>query len=358
MQALEEYPCPSCGSELNYDAVKKSLKCLHCGTVIPIQSSTEVLKEQPISVFKEAEKIPIAAVPVVVYKCSKCGQETQEAGDIAFFECRNCGNNVVNPEAYATRSISPAGIIPFKISKQDALDRFANWIGKGFWNDSDLKKLSLADQLEGHYVPFWTFDCQTENDWSGYSGRYYYETVRRRNANGEEITEQVRHTDWTWRSGSFSRFFDDVLVCGNKTIPQERINAVYPYQLQDLVVFDEEYLLGWNARAYDKDLPETYLLARRLMDREIAAEAVSRLTADTYRDLNVQTAYSAETFKQVILPVWLCRYLFKGKTYHFIINGQTGVISGNKPLSVSKIATAVVIAILVIAALYFFSKSG
>ncbi|MBO9593052.1 MAG: hypothetical protein J7599_09085 [Niabella sp.] len=358
MQAFEEYPCPNCGSELNYDASKSSLKCLHCGTAFAIQQSTEVIEERSISIFKDAETIPIAPVQVVVYRCSKCGQETQKEGDVAFFECRNCGNNVVNPAAYATRSITPAGIIPFKISKQEALDRFANWIGKGFWNDSDLKKLSLADKLEGHYVPFWTFDCHTENDWSGYSGRYYYETVRRRNANGEETTEQVRHTDWTWRSGSFERFFDDVLICGNNAIPQDRINDVYPYLLKDVVVFDDEYLLGWNARAYDKNLSETYQLARSVMNRKIEEDAVSRLAEDTYRDLRVDTRYSGETFKQVILPVWLCQYLFKGKTYHFIINGQTGSISGNKPLSVSKIATAVVIGILVLIALYFFSKSG
>ncbi|SDC34285.1 hypothetical protein [Niabella drilacis] len=358
MQAFEEYPCPNCGSELNYDAAKSSLKCLHCGAVFAIQKSTEVIEERNISIFKDAETIPIAPIQVAVYRCSKCGQETQEAGDVAFFECRNCGNNVVNPAAYTTRSISPAGIIPFKISKQDALDRFAQWIGKGFWNDSDLKKLSLTDKLEGHYVPFWTFDCQTGNQWSGYSGRYYYETVRRRNASGEEVTEQVRHTNWTWRTGSFELFFDDVLVCGNKAIPQDRINDIYPYLLNDVVVFNDEYLLGWNARAYDKDLSETYRLARTIMDRKIEQEAISRLAEDTYRDLRVQTDYSGETFKQIILPVWLCQYLFKGKTYQFIINGQTGVISGTKPLSVSKIATAVVIAVLIIAAIYFFTRSG
>lgn len=355
MAALKEHNCPNCGSELNYDADKNDLKCLHCGAVFSIEKSTELLTETGINVFNEATLIPISVINTVVYKCTRCGQETEASADIAFFECRSCGNNVVNPEAYSTRAITPTGIIPFSISKQEALDAFANWIGKGFWNDGDLKKLSVADKLVGHYVPFWTFDCDTQNSWQGYAGRYYYKTVTRRNANGQTVQEQIRHTDWTFRSGSFERFFDDILVCGNKMIPQAQINDVYPYNLSAALRFDEEYLLGWQAKAYDKDLQETYNLARRIIDGKVEAEAVSYLQQDTYRDLQVQTQYRKETFKQIILPVWLCQYLFKGKSYYFILNGQTGKISGDKPLSVSKITAAIIIALLIIVALYFLS---
>ncbi len=293
---------------------------------------------------------------IITYKCTKCGKETQATEDIAFFECSSCGNNVINPGAYSTRNITPTGIIPFTISKQEALDAFAQWIGKGFWNDSGLKKLALADELQGHYVPFWTFDCETDNNWQGYSGRHYYERVAIQNANGEQVTQQVEKTAWTFRSGSFERFFDDVLVCGNKKIPQELVNDVYPYNLQEVVVYKPEFLLGWDARAYDRDLDETYRIARNIIERRVYDEAIEYLNDDTYKDLQVQTHYSNETFKQIILPVWLCQYIFKGKQYQFIINGQTGKISGNKPLSASKIATAVIIAVIIIVVLYIMSK--
>ena len=356
MQQLKESPCPNCSSELNYDADKHALKCLHCGAVFPIAKSNEVIEENSIAIFNNAANISIPAVTTVTYKCSKCGQETQAAADIAFFECRNCGNNVLNPQAYNTRTITPTGIIPFQLSKQEAIDIFKNWIGKGFWNDSSLKELSLTDKLEGHYIPFFTFDCQTDNYWEGYAGSYYYETIRTRDANGKEITQTVQRTRWYWRTGSFEQFFDDVLVCGNNRIPQEQINKIYPFNLQQLDVFDPDYLLGWQAKAYDKDLNETYNVAKGFIDERIHLEAARQLADDTYKDLRVQSQYTNETFKQVILPVWICQYLFKGKTYQFIINGQTGAISGNKPLSASKIAIAIIIGIVIIILLYAASQ--
>jgi DNA-directed RNA polymerase subunit RPC12/RpoP len=356
MQFLKEHPCPNCNSELNYDADKNALKCLHCGAQFPIEKSSQVVEENNIQLFKDAAAIPLEPVVTVTYKCSKCGQETQAGADIAFFECRNCGNNVLNPEAYKTRTITPTGILPFQLSKQEALDIFKQWIGKGFWNDSSLKELSLADKLEGHYIPFFTFDCHTYNHWEGYAGTYYYETIRTKDANGKEVTQNIQRTRWYWREGSFERFFDDILVCGNKRITQEQINTIYPFNLQQVELFNPEYLLGWHAQAFDKALSDTFNAARNEIDNRVHQEAAQRLADDTYKDLSVQTRYTSETFKQVILPVWLCQYLFKGKTYHFIINGQTGAISGKKPLSASKIVIAIIIAIIIIAVLYGMSQ--
>lgn len=348
MSNFKEFPCPNCSSELNYDAEKNGLKCLHCHSVFSIEKSNEIIEEKTINTFKDAISAQANQVIDVVYKCSKCGQETTSHGTVAFLECQNCGNNAINPEAYKTKIITPSCIIPFTISKDKAMETFVNWIGKGFWNDNSLKDLSIADSLIGHYIPFWTFDAQTENHWSGESGTYYYETRTYRDENGDEQTESIQRTRWRYREGSFSHFFDDILICGNKEIGQDYINKIYPYNLEELQPMSEEYLLGWESKAFDKDMNESYGLSKDHIENQINGMASDSLADDTYRGLEVSTHFSEETFKHIILPVWFCNYLFKGKKYYFIINGQTGVIHGEKPLSASKIVVTVLITLVLI----------
>lgn len=356
MSNFKEFPCPNCSSELNYDAEKNDLKCLHCHAVFSIEKSNVIIEEKEIDSFKNAINLQAVSINEVNYKCSKCGKETHLQQDIAFFECENCGNNVINPEAYATKTIVPSAIIPFSISKQKAMETFVDWIGKGFWNDSSLKELSIADSLVGHYIPFWTFDAHTCNDWSGQSGTYYYTSSQYRDANGNTQTKSVRNTKWEYKSGQFQELFDDVLICGNKDITQDDINKIYPFHLEDLKPLNEKYLLGWNAKAFDKDMSESYNLSKVYMNIRINQIATKHLTNDTYSDLEVATDFSEETYKHVVLPIWFCEYLFKDKKYHFIINGQTGKIDGDKPLSTPKIVTAVVLVLLFIILIVVFAN--
>ena len=43
--------------------------------------------------------------------------------------------------------------------------------------------------------------------------------------------------------------------------------------------------------------------------------------------------YSNKTFKHVLLPLWISAYRYKGTVYQFVINAQTGKITGNSPTS-------------------------
>lgn len=353
MAKLKEFPCPNCSSELNYDAEKRNLICLHCSYVVEISKNAVLITENAINDFKELPKNSLEEIiSKDRYKCSKCGCETEFSTDIAALECSQCGNNVVNIEAYDTHSIRPSSIIPFFISKNKGIEIFKDWVGKGFWNDTSLKDLAITESLEGHYVPFWTFDANTHNNWSGYSGSYYYVEESYTDSDNRRQTRSVQKTDWDYREGEFSLFFDDVLICGNKEISQDYINEIYPYELEKLETLDEKYLLGWHAKAFDKDTNECFEIFKDYAKKIIYSKSEDKLRQDTYRDLEVNTTFSDETYKHIILPIWHCLYLFKGKKYSFIINGQTGKISGEKPLSTTKIVGAVVIIIIVIVLLF------
>jgi ribosomal protein L37AE/L43A len=353
MSTLKEFPCPNCNSELNYDADKSGLSCLHCNSVFPINIEKALIKEIDIESFRtlmfQVEKDNYQ----LDYSCSKCGKTNTVSSSLSFFECENCGNNVINTAAYQEKKVSPQGIIPFAVSKEKAINTFNEWIGKGFWNDSDLKKMSLINNLKGLYIPFWTFDCTTFNQWSGQSGTYYYETEYYTDEEGNEQSKSVQRTRWHYKEGEFTHHSNDVLITDNQEIEQNLIDKIYPYHLDQLVPMNDSYLLGWSAKTYENKMEACYNLYKEKVEEVITAISAEYLKDDTYTDLQVATTFSNETYKHIILPIWYCTYLFKGKNYFFIINGQTAKIYGDKPLSTTKITFAIILAIIIIALLIF-----
>ena len=53
------------------------------------------------------------------------------------------------------------------------------------------------------------------------------------------------------------------------------------------------------------------------------------------------------------LPVWMAAYKYRGKTYRFVVNGQTGRVQGERPYSAWKIAAAVILGLILAGAIGF-----
>ncbi len=65
---------------------------------------------------------------------------------------------------------------------------------------------------------------------------------------------------------------------------------------------------------------------------------------DTTSQIVVQPTFSQISYKHVLLPVWMATYQYKNKTYQYMINGQTGDVSGSFPYSVIKVTLLVILA--------------
>ncbi len=89
------------------------------------------------------------------------------------------------------------------------------------------------------------------------------------------------------------------------------------------------------------------------MDRVIARDVRMDIGGDRQRIDAIQTRVSDVTFKHVLLPVWVAAYRYGGKSYRFVVNGQDGKVSGERPYSAIKIALAVLAAMIVGAAIAY-----
>jgi hypothetical protein len=212
--------------------------------------------------------------------------------------------------------------------------------------------------MNGVYVPFWTFDADTASRYSGERGEHYYETRTvnvRVNGRTERREERVRKTRWYPASGRVSRDFDDVLVMASRSLPPRLGNELTPWDLGALTAYTPEFLAGFQAEGYTVPLADGHLQAQDRMSDVIREDIRRDIGGDEQRIHDVDTNWSNETFRHILLPVWMAAYKYNGKSYRFLVNGQTGEVQGERPWSIWKIGFAVIVVLCLILAVVYLS---
>ncbi len=357
-----QLPCPSCGSQLRYSAEDKKISCGHCGYLEDIDDCNDKVVEKSLAdAVNQVSSYTPEDLGKKVFDCGNCGSKFMVEADKIKVNCGFCGSRNVNVEAYDHNLIQPIGIIPFYISRGEAEKRFVRWINKGFFHPSKLKRMAAIEDLHGIYIPFWTYDAQSESQWSGEAGHYHTRTMRVA-VNGKMQTQQVQEVRWQRRSGHLSHFLDDVLVVASAQLEQLHMRRILPYRLEEVVNFDPRLMIGWEAEVYSVEVDEGYQKAEIAMDQIIRQMCSAQLGGETQRNLHIRSQKTKQTFKHIILPVWLASYTYQDKVYHFTINGQTGKVYGQKPKSWIKIIATIIIVALLFAAfmygVYYLRESG
>lgn len=348
---LEEFrfPCSQCGSDLRFAPGQEELKCPHCGHVQTLDLSEGRAEAQTEMDFRTALDRGMSGAEYEetrVLACPSCGAQTEVSQAEQATRCPFCDTPVVT-DTGTHRHIKPQGVIPFVIDERTAREGMQKWLGRLWFAPNELKQYARAGRaMNGIYVPYWTYDADTKSTYRGQRGTAYYEnrTVIR---NGKRETERVRKIRWTPVSGRVARFFDDVLVLASKSLPKRYTDGLEPWNLRDIAAYRPEILAGFRAEGYQVELDEGFDLAREIMDRQIRQDVRRDIGGDEQRIDHVATHVSDITFKHVLLPVWLAAYKYRGKTYRFVVNGQTGKVQGERPWSAWKIAFAVLIALII-----------
>jgi hypothetical protein len=110
-----------------------------------------------------------------------------------------------------------------------------------------------------------------------------------------------------------------------------------PFPTEQLVPYDPSFVAGWVVEQYQIDLIAAAQRSRERMDRALEGFCAKEVPGDTHRNLRVHASYSNQTFKHILVPVWLLAYQYGSKNFQVAINGFTGKIAGNYPLSWVKI---------------------
>ena len=255
--------------------------------------------------------------------------------------CDFCGSSALVPYEEIKEAFSPESLLPMKVSESQVRDDIRRWYGSRWFAPNKLKRAALTDTVKGLYIPYWTFDAQVHADWTAESGYYYYETETYRDADGKQQTRQVRKVRWQPSSGAVDHFFDDELVAASRGVQPDLLRKVEPFPTEQLTPYKAGYLSGWVVERYQIDLLGAARQARAAMDRKMISLCAQQVPGDTHRNLNVNSDYSGQTFKHVLVPVWLLTYNYGTRAFQVVINGFTGAMAGRYPKSWVKILLAV-----------------
>ena len=301
-----------------------------------------------------AQQLPDTEIEVTrVTTCPNCAAQVEFAPAQHATECPFCATPVV-ADTGTHRHIKPRGVLPFALSEENAREAMKNWLGGLWFAPNGVQEYARKGrQMQGIYVPYWTFDADTQSHYSGQRGTVYYvtQTVVR---DGKRMQQQVPKVRWTSVSGRVRRFFDDVLVLASTSLPKQFTDGLAPWDLAALEPYTPEYLAGFRAEGYAVPLEDGFVEARAIMDRTIERDVKFDIGGDRQRVQSVDTDISNVTFKHILLPVWLAAYKYQGRTFRFVVNGRTGTVQGERPYSAIKITFAVILGLLAAALFGYF----
>jgi hypothetical protein len=246
--------------------------------------------------------------------------------------CDFCGVDLSSTPLMDAEDVIPVdGVLEFKVTVEEARGIVQQWI-QGLWCvPSSIRRTAFVDSLHGVFLPFFTFDASVYANWTAESGTYYYTTQSYTDSQGHRRTRRVRHTRWRQASGNLSHFFDDVIRYASKGVPWERLDKINPFPLQEMKAFHRGCLAAFTVERYQLDLEDAASSARRHMERAVRSMCASAVPGDTYRFLQVSSNYSGETFKHILVPVYLVTYFHRDHPYQVLVNGYTGAVSGESP---------------------------
>lgn len=313
------YQCPNCASSMSYDADTGLLSCPNCGHEVNVEEHPEDLQSPQ---FEENDANE--------YNCNNCGAVLITDADTVATNCTFCGSSVVLADRVAGQ-LAPAKVIPFSISKEEAIKAFKKWCRNGLLTPKGFASEERVQSITGMYVPFWLYDLHSDVHVSGRGN------VVRTYTSGDYIITETKIYDVERKLHlRYLKIPADASIKMN----DELMDKLEPFVYGEMQDFKTPYLAGFIAEKYNMTADD---LKERVMAKiEPFIEQNITRSFDGYSTYSIQrrdvNTKSVNTY-YALLPVWMITEDYENQEYMFAMNGQTGKVVGKPPLSKAKVAT-------------------
>lgn len=299
-----------------------------------------------------------------VHECQSCGAGLQVEAHLRTLTCPYCDSPGVVERPPTPDRPPPTFVVGFVLTGEEAAERVQSWVrSRGLFAHSGLKRASV-ETVRGVYLPAYLYAATSHTTYSAEIGENYTvtETYTTTDANGKTVTRTRTKTKTEWRSlaGRHACYVQDVLVSASRGLGNDELEAIEPYDLRALVRYEPGMIAGWIAEEASRGREECRELARGEGSDQVGSQIARFLPGDSQRAIRYSTRLSEEALEPVLLPVWVfaARYAEDRPPLRIVLNGQTGQIHGEVPLSWPKIAIAVVLLLAVVVALVVALSGG
>ncbi|MGQ9667844.1 MAG: hypothetical protein ACUVWB_11075, partial [Anaerolineae bacterium] len=167
------FVCKNCGGIMRFDPWQGHLICQYCGHSITPSDALQ-------AGYAMVEGDFLTTLP------TEAGHRWQKQAYAV--QCAGCGATIILPEAQFSTTcpfchspqvvrveldpdvISPHGILPFRVSQEQALSAVQAWLGSGWCAPADLRRAVRLSSIWRAYLPFWAFDFIGTVKWNALVG--------------------------------------------------------------------------------------------------------------------------------------------------------------------------------------------
>ena len=325
---ITNYQCPACTAPLRFDGESGKLVCDFCGSSFPVAEIEARYAQQnqaAAAEFGKPEAAPAGSEEngdLRAYVCPSCGAELICEKTTAATECPYCGNPTVVP-GQLSGGLEPEFVLPFKVTKEEAIAALHRHYGKrNFYLPRQFRADNHIQKVQGVYVPFWLFDASMEAQASFDAS----DSVTHRE--GDYQVTRTMHYDV--RREGHARF-DRIPVDGSRKLPDNYMDALEPFPMDQLKPFSTAYLPGFLADRFDVSAEdaEPRMESRCRESMEFLLRQDVNHTIVTSRDFSGRI--TEKTAHYALMPVWMLTTRWKEKRFLFAMNGQTGKFVGELP---------------------------
>jgi len=340
LQEVVDYTCPRCGATTAYSVAEGGLKCSHCGYYEPPEKKL---------VGKGAEEFEFTldtleyashgwGEPRQELICHQCGAQTSISVGSLTRTCPFCGSNSVIQRESIQEVLRPRFLVPFNLKPVDCQKIAQGWLTKSWMIPKIVSGQAAFGDFKPIYLPYWTFDAVTNASWRAEVG---HQVTERYYDHGDKTWKTRTRIEWRWESGNVQHFFDDLLVPGTKRLSHILLSQIGMFTTTDLIQYAPAYLAGLNAQAYDIGLGDSWETARTKMREKVRLECRNQASTSHIRNFSMSLDFKEESWRYILLPVYVNAYRYDNNIYRVMVNGQTGAIAGQRPVDWPKIWLAV-----------------
>ena len=325
---VTDYKCPACTGPLHFDGATGKMKCDYCDSVFTVEEmeesyaeANEIAAEAP---ERSADEWGDEAKNMAAYSCPSCGAELIYEKTVAVASCPYCGNNTVIPAQFKG-ALKPDKVLPFKLDKNAAKEALKAHMARHKLVPEEFRSSHSLEEIKSVYVPYWLYDTEVRGsgEWTGQTERLWEDA---------DYTYKEVKTFHIRRSGSHA--FERVPANGSSKMDDDLMESLEPFDYSALTDFKAAYLAGYPTDRYD--IEASVARGRAIKRVKSTFDRRLRNTVEGYvhvdqKKATFSSADSATLY--ALLPVWLMHVTWEGNRYTFGVNGQTGHIVGNMPIS-------------------------
>lgn len=315
-EEMHMYDCPACGGNLKFDIASQMLACGYCNA-----------QYDPYEITKNKDGEEQTDYEVTVFTCPQCGGEIYSTDNTAAGFCSFCGASTILTSRIS-REKRPNFIITFRKTKEDCKREYEKLMRRFIFAPKELRDPAHIDGFRGIYMPYWVY-------YYSQRGRMSIMGTKSHRSGDYIITKHYQLT------GNLDAYYKGISYDGSSSFSDRISERIAPYDVKNMKEFTPSLLSGFYADTADvgkeiyrsdaKDLADGQTTKYLKRDKNIKKYDISKNTG-----LSGRYNTREESVDLAMFPVWFLSYRNKDRVAYATVNGQTGKVFADMPVSIPK----------------------